>query len=199
MTSLSFNLSCQKGYQIIFKNKSASVQAGTILQLVGANGSGKTSLLKIIAQLSNNDDDGEILFNGKILTEEFLENSYYLGHKSAINPQLTALENLHFLTALKEKQTKNNLIEALTKVGLLAYIDEPCQNLSAGQQRRVALASLFLNNASIWLLDEPFTALDVEGVEMIEKIILKHTDNGGICIFTTHQNAKLFTPQLLEL
>ncbi len=198
MTSLSFNLSCQKGYQIIFENKSALVQSGTILQLVGTNGSGKTSLLKIIAQLSNN-DDGEIIFNGKIITEDFLENSYYLGHKSAINPQLTALENLHFLTALKQKQTKKDLIEALTKMGLLTFIDEPCQNLSAGQQRRVALASLFLNNANIWLLDEPFTALDTQGVAMIEQTILNHTNCGGICIFTTHQQAKSFTPQLLEL
>lgn len=198
MTVLSFNLSCQKGYQVIFENKSASVQSGTILQLVGANGSGKTSLLKIIAQLSDN-NQGEILFNDKIITDDFLENSYYLGHKSAINPQLTALENLHFLTALKQKQTKNNLINALTKVALLPFIDEPCQNLSAGQQRRVALASLFVNNASIWLLDEPFTALDIEGIALIENVILNHSKNGGICIFTTHQKAKLFTPQFLEL
>jgi heme exporter protein A len=198
MNSLSFNLSCQKGYHTIFENKIAAIQSGDILQLTGHNGSGKTSLLKIIAQL-NKDDTGEIVFNDKKIDHDFLEHCYYLGHKSAINPQLTVFENLAFLTSLKKKLPKKNILKALEQVGLAYYVDEFCQNLSAGQQRRVALASLFLSSETIWLLDEPFTALDIEGVKMIEEVILNHTKNDGICIFTTHQKAKLFEPMVLEL
>ncbi|SFV55707.1 ABC transporter involved in cytochrome c biogenesis, ATPase component CcmA [hydrothermal vent metagenome] len=198
MNSISFNISCQKGYIQIFKNKKYTLKSGDILQLVGRNGSGKTSLLKILATLSNT-EESEILINGKTQNEDFLENSYYLGHLPAISPQLTVLENLTFLLALKQNINQHSLTNALENVGLKYYKNELCANLSAGQKRRVALASLFVNDASLWLLDEPFTALDTQGVEMIENLIKQHCKKGGICIFTTHQPPQLFQPKILQL
>ncbi len=185
------NLKCQKGYNLLFKNLSFTIKDGDILRIIGNNGSGKTSLLKILAGISIINDSAQIsLDNNKVFSDDYKQQILYLGHQSLINKQLSVIENLSFLHTLNHS-SKVNYKDALIKIGLKNYIDEYCYSLSAGQQRRVILAMLFLSTKKIWLLDEPFTAIDSSGVKLIEKLITKHCQIGGICIFTTHQAVNL--------
>lgn len=186
------NLECQKGFNLLFKNLSFSLQRGDILRIIGANGCGKTSLLKIVAGL-NSYEKGEILYkNKKTNSSNYFEKSYYLGHSHAISKVLTVYENLEFLVSLKQKIKKKKLLSALESVGLKHYKNERCAYLSAGQKRRILIASLFVIDLKLWILDEPFTSLDIDGIEIVENLINNHAKNGGICIFTSHQEPSLF-------
>ena len=192
------SLSCQRGYQQLFTNLNINLDKGDILRITGYNGKGKTSLLKMIAGL-NLIEDGCILFLDHSISSQFYqENIIYLGHLNALNPLLSVLDNLSFLIRLKQDCTNKEIKDALEKVGLKYYENVLCNTLSAGQKRRILLASLLLTKARLWLLDEPLTALDTNGVALIEELILNHSKRGGICIFTTHQATSL-KHQTLEL
>lgn len=193
------NLNCQRGYNQLFSELSFKVNAGDILRITGTNGSGKTSLLKILAGL-NAPEEGEItLDNHPVKSDEYQSEVFYLGHLSALSAELTSIENLEFLTGLNKSIDQHLLVKALTQVGLKGYEDEYCAKLSAGQKRRVILAGLFVSNAKIWLLDEPFTALDPHGVKIVEDRISKHCAQGGLCLFTTHQDSALPDQKVLAL
>jgi len=193
------DLSCQRGYNELFSNLSFELSPGEILRISGANGSGKTSLLRIIAGISSG-ESGNVTFNNNPAGSiAYQSDVFYLGHLPALSPELHCKENLDYLTQLNVSNTGHLVDEALANVGLKHYKYEYAANLSAGQKRRVVLAALFVTQAKIWLLDEPFTALDAGGIKSLENQITKHCENGGLCILTTHQDSKLPNLRMLAL
>ena len=181
------NLSCIRGYNQLFTDLSFELRPGEILKISGANGTGKTSLLKIIAGL-NSAESGSIFFKNNDIND--INNKldiFYLGHLNALSPELSCIENLNFLLELGTENFNSSCLDALSLVELNNYENELVANLSAGQKRRVALAALFITPSKLWLLDEPFTSLDSKGIEIVENQIKKHRDSGGLCILTTHQ------------
>lgn len=187
------NIACERGETRLFEGCSLSVQSGQWWQIEGHNGIGKTSLLRILAGLAVA-AEGEVHWNGVPLREaceEYYAELFYLGHFAGIKPELTAWENLRYYQKLQGLSLRDDLLwNALDKVGLIGREDLPCSYLSAGQQRRVALAKLWLTNATLWILDEPFTAIDKKGVAELIVHIEQHCEKGGICLFTSHQTAE---------
>lgn len=168
-----------------------------MVQVAGPNGAGKTTLLKILTGLSSG-FEGEVRWRGKAISGwgaySFYSSLLYFGHSPGIKSSLTARENLRWYFGLNGTKngngqgvTEQSLANALEKVDLGGYEDVPCQQMSAGQQRRVGLARLYCSRAPLWILDEPFTAIDKKGVEAIERLIRNHADSGGLVILTTHQ------------
>ncbi len=193
------DLSCQRGYNELFSNLSFELSPGEILRISGANGSGKTSLLRIIAGISSG-ESGNVTFNNNPAGSiAYQSDIFYLGHLPALSPELHCKENLDYLTQLNGINTDRLIDDALANVGLINYKHEYAANLSAGQKRRVVLAALFVTQSRIWLLDEPFTAIDADGIKSLENQITKHCENGGFCILTTHQDSKLPNLRTLEL
>ena len=192
MSKLSVNnLSCQRGYNLLFEKLSFELNSGEVLRISGQNGSGKTSLLKIIAGL-NSPELGSLEFDqNKSNSETYQIETLYLGHYAALSSELSCIENLEYLTNLNTEILSPNFHDALKEVGLENYEYESAGNLSAGQKRRVALSLLFISQSKVWLLDEPFTALDSDGIKIIENQIEKHCANGGLCILTTHQDCNI--------
>ncbi len=185
------NLTAIRDERVLFENLSFSIQSGELVQIEGRNGTGKTTLLRIVTGLADR-DEGEIYWNQINIEDD--RDSYhsellFLGHQTGIKRELTAFENLHFYQAVHAlKVTTEEIYQALTQVGLAGREDVPVANLSAGQQRRVALARLWLSNQKLWILDEPLTAIDKQGVKVLESLFLQHTEKGGIVVLTTHQD-----------
>ncbi|MBU2894290.1 cytochrome c biogenesis heme-transporting ATPase CcmA [Colwellia sp. D2M02] len=192
------NLTCIRQDRLLFDALSFDVFAGDIIQVEGPNGSGKTSLLRILTGLSQ-PYEGQVLFqstathnkeNLQAITryrEEYQQNLLYFGHLSGIKGEMTVEENLSFNIALHGDNTDGQA-QALTNVNLMGFEDNLASNLSAGQHRRTALARLYQSNAPIWILDEPFTAIDKQGVSDLEALFLAHAQRGGCIILTTHQD-----------
>lgn len=160
------------------------------MQLAGPNGAGKTSLLRIIAGFSV-PDEGEILFQGQSITkyyEEYAQELLFIGHKTGVNVQLSAIENARFWLSINGYTNNPDLYPLLAKLGLVGLEDIPVRMLSAGQQRRVALVRLWLSNAKLWILDEPFTALDKSGVAFLQQRFTEHLNSNGAILLTTHQD-----------
>ena len=191
------DLTCQRGYNELFSNISFELNSGEILKISGANGSGKTSLLKILAGLNSAESGRLSINNNKVGSYEYQSDIFYLGHLPALSPELHCIENLDYLIQLNNISSNQSLDEALINVGLNNFENEYAANLSAGQKRRTVLSALFISQAKVWLLDEPFTALDSDGINVIETQITKHCDDGGICILTSHQQCNL--PKLRTL
>lgn len=188
------NLSCERDERCLFAGLSLSLAAGDLVQIGGPNGAGKTTLLRALAGISQ-DYFGEIRYCGQSLATvrwEFARDSLYLGHLAGIKKALSPLENLNWYLA--QTGDSGDIHQALSAVGLYGYEDTPCYQLSAGQLRRVALARLYLSQARIWILDEPFTAIDKPGVAQLEALIAKQVVQGGLVILTSHQDLTL--PQL---
>lgn len=184
------DLSLERDGRLLMQDLSFSVDRGTVLRIEGPNGAGKTSLLRVLAGLYCA-YEGALLFHGRPLNHTvrnlLRRQSLYLGHNAGLKMTLTARENLRWLAALQCLQVPDGDIEsALDRVGLTGFEDMPCRHLSAGQQRRVALARLFLCPAKLWMLDEPFTALDKQAVRDLEGWISKFAADGGAVILTTH-------------
>lgn len=193
------DLCCQRGYNQLFSDLSFEVTSTNILRITGTNGSGKTSLLKILAGLNSSEKGSVVLNDFTVNSDEYQQQVFYLGHSQAISSELSVIENLEFLTSLSKTTDKQLLSNALDNIGLKGYSDEYCSKLSAGQKRRVILAGLFVSDAKVWLLDEPFTALDNNGIKIVEGLIESHCNDGGICIFTTHQDSSLANQKYLAL
>jgi heme exporter protein A len=154
----------------------------------GSNGSGKTTLLRILCGL-NDAYEGEILWRGSPIEdqrEQFLASLLYIGHRVGVNRILTPRENLRWSASLHTPVDDSKIEAALARVGLRAYEDIACRNLSAGQQQRVSLARLLISPAELWILDEPFTTLDVHGVRELELLLAEHVGRGGAVLVTTH-------------
>lgn len=179
-------LSCLYDDRTVFSNLSLSVEAGELVQIGGANGSGKTSLLRILSGLSR-PESGEVFWQGEPLAtvrDVFHRQMLWSGHSMGVKLSLTADENLRFLHPDSQPAQRE---QALGAIGLVGYEDQPLDRLSAGQQRRVALARLWLTDAVIWMLDEPFTALDTGGIETLTCQLEQHVLAGGAILMTTHQ------------
>ncbi|EAA1832470.1 TPA: cytochrome c biogenesis heme-transporting ATPase CcmA, partial [Salmonella enterica] len=158
---------------------------GEWVQVTGGNGAGKTTLLRLLTGLAR-PDSGEVYWQGEPLRrvrDSFHRSLLWIGHQPGIKTRLTARENLHFF----HPGDGARLPDALAQAGLAGFEDVPVAQLSAGQQRRVALARLWLTRAALWVLDEPFTAIDVNGVARLTRRMAAHTAQGGMVILTTHQ------------
>jgi len=181
-------LSCLRDDRVLFEQLSFSLQAGDILQIEGYNGSGKTSLLRILCGLTL-PLDGEVRWLGENIEEirgDYHAELNYIGHAPGVKGELTPLENLRMAHALSAKPRTLDFDEALAKVGLRGFEDTPARSLSAGQQRRVALARLLLNETRLWILDEPFTSLDKAGIAYVEQLLKTHGEAGGVAVLTSH-------------
>ena len=188
------NLQCTRGDRQLFSGLNLQLDPKQLLFLEGQNGSGKTTLIRTLCALFMA-DKGEILWQDQPIEEhlEIYRNAlFYLGHLNAIKGDLTALENLRFNHAMSGQHSSDDeLFDALERIGLFGYEDFPTRQLSQGQKRRVALARLIINKSPLWILDEPFVALDVAAVELLQQIISQHIEAGGMAILTTHQAVPL--------
>ena len=182
-------LTCIREDRLLFDELSLEIKAGDIVQVEGPNGSGKTSLLRILSGLSQ-PYDGQVFYKNELIShcrEDFQQNLLYLGHLAGVKGEMTAQENLDFNLALHGNAIDEGS-DYLTQVNLLGFEDSLASHLSAGQHRRIALARLYQSQAPIWILDEPFTAIDKQGVASLEALFLAHTKRGGCVILTTHQD-----------
>lgn len=187
------NLSCRRDERALFDALSHTFCAGDIVQVVGPNGSGKTSLLRLLTGICS-DYQGEILWRGQSIARDrldYLNHLLYLGHLPGVKKALSPAENLRWWGGMNRGHAQISVVDALAEVGLAGFEDTPCYQLSAGQLRRVALARLYLTPSPVWILDEPFTAIDKVGVTKLEKLMQEHALGGGCVILTTHQDIAL--------
>lgn len=202
MTELEFEeFSCIRDDLALFAPLSFGMVGGEIAQIVGPNGAGKTTFLRSICGLFA-DWQGQLRWRGTPLAApsyDFASELLYLGHQPGVKKSLTAKENLLWYFGIQGRAVEGELESALAKVGLSGYEDVPCFQMSAGQHRRVALARLYVTPSSIWILDEPFTAIDKAGVKNLETLLQEHASKGGIVILTTHQALHLEGVKLIEL
>lgn len=195
------DFACERDERLLFCGLNVALAAGQVVQILGPNGSGKTSLLRILAGISA-DYQGEILWRGQALASvawEFASDLLYLGHLPGIKKSLTPLENLRWYAAIQGDVGDKSLLQALADVNLAGYEDTLCYQLSAGQLRRVALARLAFSRAALWILDEPFTALDKKGVTQLETRLANHAAAGGLVLVTSHQDINVPNLQQLDL
>ncbi len=195
-------LSCERGTLCVFRGLSFVLGAGELLQVRGANGSGKTSLLRVLCGLLP-PSEGEVRWNGvpiRVLKEDYSRQLVYLGHAAAVKDDLTAAENLAITCRLAGNPQRDAAVQgALARLGL-AGLGRPLRKLSQGQRRRAALARLALSQAvPLWLLDEPFSALDAEGVEALRGLLLQHVGRGGAVAYTTHQDTGIAAAKTIDL
>jgi heme exporter protein A len=184
------DLSCVRGDQTLFSGVSFELNAGQWLHLEGTNGSGKTSLLRIVTGFTP-PAHGQVCWKGRPLAdapEAFNADLLYLGHALALKDELSALENLQADAAIAGRSfVAADALAALQRLGLRGRTRLPVRVLSQGQKRRVALARLMLQTAPLWVLDEPFVALDAQAQALVADAISGHVQRGGMALFTSHQ------------
>lgn len=187
------DLYCERDDRILFSGLSFDVQSGDIVQLEGPNGSGKTTLLRVLSGLLTS-YRGQVLWLDKDIHSyraEYAQNILVMGHKTAVKTSLTPIENLRFLVGLHQPFNEHDAFAALEKVGLAGFEHVMSRNLSAGQQRRVSLARLYLSQARLWLLDEIFTAIDKAGVQQFESLLAQKAREGVAIVLTTHHQLNI--------
>lgn len=196
------NLECMRGDRTLFKNINFSLESGGLMQVRGSNGSGKTSLLRILCGLAP-PIYGEILWdtnNIRSLGEKYRNAITYLGHLNGVKDDLTATENLYISSALAGVViTKNKVHEALQQVGLSGRESLPAKVLSQGQRRRITLARLLVCDTALWILDEPLTALDSSAIELLRNLLEQHLKQGGMVVMTTHQEITIAAIKIQQL
>jgi heme exporter protein A len=176
------SLGLVRGGRELFCALSVEVHGGQLWHIEGPNGAGKTSLMRILCGLSRYGFEGEVLRSVTPL---------YLGHQPAVKALLSPRENLQWHVSGEGLHCDERIDIALGRVGLCGYEDVPSHTLSAGQHRRVNLARLFLSSARLWLLDEPFTAIDQQGVNETQSLLASHVDGGGAVVMTSHQSLQV--------
>jgi heme exporter protein A len=193
-------LKCTRGERTLFENQTFSLTGGKLLYVQGDNGSGKTTLLRTICGLFQ-PQAGQVYWNQqdiKTLAEDYLGQVLYIGHHAGIKEELTPVENLQFATALSGFNVcREQVIDALNHLGIKRCADLSTRVLSQGQKRRVALARLWLEQSALWILDEPFTALDINVIEVLTERIESYVKAGGVVVMTSHQAPK-FDPVILQ-
>ncbi|MBY5947361.1 cytochrome c biogenesis heme-transporting ATPase CcmA [Photobacterium rosenbergii] len=206
-------LSCTRDERVLFENLHFTVSSGELVQIEGHNGAGKTTLLRILAGLGRADDGRVCWLDEDIESarEDYHQELLFLGHQTGVKRELTAYENLAYFQSMHlcneesdlngqpQVSGEDSLWQALAQVGLAGREDVPAGQLSAGQQRRVALARLWLSNHKLWILDEPLTAIDKQGVKVLEGLFLAHAKRGGIVVLTTHQDMFTDSDQLRKI
>lgn len=196
------SLTCVRGERRLFSGLDLAIGAGEWLHVRGENGAGKTSLLRMLAGLVA-PTSGEIFWDGQAIGKaaaDYRRNLLFLGHQTALKEDLTALENLQFTAALDDRRLAEQ--EALTSLclfGLHGREELPVRFLSAGQKRRVLLARLVSRQARVWVLDEPFTALDAQAVGVLAVLIGRHLGVGGMAVLTSHQDMPISNGRVLQL
>lgn len=195
------DLACERGGRSLFHGLTFAVETGQTLRITGANGSGKTSLLRILCGLLT-PTGGEVRWNGariQSLKEDYARHIVYLGHAPAVKDELTGAENLRAACALAGLAASAEQIrEALGRFGVPG--DKAVRQLSQGQRRRAALARLAVSwQSPVWLLDEPFTALDAAAAALIRALLGEHAQRGGSVVYSTHQDAGLRDSRVIEL
>ena len=202
MLSLEFRqFTCEREGYPLFKPLDFTLESGEVAQISGPNGAGKTTFLRALSGLFS-DWHGQMLWCGHEINApsyDLLCSLLYLGHQPGIKKSLTARENLEWSFGVQGLRLPGRVDEALTHVGLSGYQNIPCFQMSAGKNRRVALARLYVTNASIWILDEPFTAIDKLGVKNLESLIKQRVSDGGLVILTTHQPLDIPNVRVIEL
>jgi len=188
------NLSCVRGDRCLFQGLGFAVDSGELLYVHGHNGSGKTTLLRTLCGLLL-PEEGEVRWNGENirgLREEYTKDVLFLGHKNGIKGDLSGVENLRISSILDGFELDGSAAwKALEDIGLDGHEDLPSKVLSQGQKRRVALARLLVNRSSLWIMDEPFTALDKDAISLLQLVIGRHLDGAGMVVLTTHQEVPL--------
>jgi heme exporter protein A len=196
------NLECVRGERRLFAGLGFKLEAGELLYLQGRNGAGKTSLLRMLIGLLP-PEAGEIRWRGvpiRSAGDDFRADLCYLGHLNAIKEELTPLENLLAAARLADEElSDDDALDALEQVGLAGREDLACKYLSQGQKRRVALARLVKERRPLWVLDEPFVALDVAAVDWLAGLISAHLQRGGLAVMTTHQAVAIPAGTVREL
>ena len=193
------HLFCERDNRILFEDLNFAAHRGQVIQIKGSNGSGKTTLLRILCGLNEGFRGSLTWFNKPIQDhwEEVHSSLIYMGHRVGVNKVLTPHENLRWSVGLSTSVTNEQINHALEEMGLRGFEDSQCFTLSAGQQQRVSLSRLLLKNGLLWVLDEPFTTLDQEGVKLLERLLSQHANKGGVVLVTTHH--ELFVPNLTVL
>ena len=196
------NLECVRGERRLFAGLNFKLEAGELLYLQGRNGSGKTSLLRMLIGLLP-PEAGEIRWRGtsiKAQGDDFRADLCYLGHLNAIKEELTPLENLLAAARLADEElSEDDVLDALEQVGLAGREDLACKYLSEGQERGATPARLATEKRPLWILDEPFVALDVVAVDWLAGIISGHLQRGGLAVMTTHQLVNIPAGTVREL
>jgi heme exporter protein A len=191
---LAQGLSCLRGDRLLFKNIGLELNAGGLLYVLGENGSGKSSLLRMLCGLLM-PEQGAITWGKKTIKEDaetYLYNLTYIGHLNGLKDDLTALENLTMsVRGAGHEVTDARALAALAAIGIERCADLPVRVLSQGQKRRVTLARLWLAEGQLWILDEPFAALDVASVSILAARLSEHLAGGGMAILTTHQEVAI--------
>lgn len=195
-------ISCVRGERRLFGDLNLKVSSGECLHVRGENGVGKTSLLRLLTGLSK-PEGGEILWNGSSIAKDaaaFHRELLFLGHRDALKEDLTALENLQLYAALDGIDLSDErALSALWRFGLRGREHLPVSCLSAGQKRRVLMARMLTRQAKLWILDEPFNALDVHAVQALQDLIAEHVEFGGLVVLTSHQAVALPHIRVLDL
>lgn len=196
------NLECRRGDRRLFSDLSFSLSRGTLLHVRGRNGSGKTTLLRALCGLLAR-ETGEIRWRGEDISslgDDYRRDMLYFGHLNGIKSDLNGIENLRVATTLDgDPVVEDDLWDALAQMGLAGFEDLPTKVLSQGQKKRVALARLVLSGAPLWILDEPFSALDRDAVDLLGGLIAEHVAAGGLVVLTTHQEVALTSGQIQRL
>jgi heme exporter protein A len=195
-------LTCLRGDRLLFKNVGFELNASGLLYVLGENGSGKSSLLRMLCGLML-PESGAVFWGKKNIKEEaenYLSNLTYIGHLNGLKDDLTALENLTMSArAAGGEVTEDKALAALTAVGIERCANLPARVLSQGQKRRVTLAKLWLAEGKLWILDEPFAALDIASVSILATKLGEHLSSGGMAILTTHQDVTIHAQTIQTL
>jgi heme exporter protein A len=195
-------LTCIRGERQLFQNLNLTVTAGECLHVRGENGVGKTSLLRLLTGLSK-PEAGEVFWNHQSIARDpsiYHRELLFLGHRDALKEDLTALENLQLYAVLDDIHLPGDkALAALWRFGLRGRESLPVSCLSAGQKRRVLMARMLTRQAKLWILDEPFNALDIHAVQDLQELIAEHVEQGGLVVLTSHQAVDLSRVRVLDL